>query len=156
MSNEETKGHRELEVFREFARLSGLSVDLGTLEKRIPPEPDLLCRHDVEGPLAFELVELCDPTLAKAFADPERSGNQYLRTSDPSPFVIRRKLRKAYETTHPIELLCYTAGRVMTPANVIIPAIRPYLRSFSHAFRRAWLFSNRSVTVVWDSGDLLR
>jgi hypothetical protein len=149
VGTEEEKGDRELKVFLDFVRVSGLPIDQGTVQKRTPPEPDILCRHSADGYLAFELVELCDPALARVFADPERFGDTYIRTADPSPVIIRNKLRKAYGTQHPIELLCYTDGRVITPSNVIIPTIGPYLRSFKHMFRRAWLFSGKSVVEVW-------
>ena len=39
--------------------------DLATAEKRTPPEPDILCTHRTEGSVAFELVEICDPNLAR-------------------------------------------------------------------------------------------
>lgn len=150
MSGEETKARRELAVFADFVRLSGVPIDLASVEKRLPPEPDLLCTHNSDGPMAFELVELCDPNLARVLADPLRPGSEYIRTSDPSSWIVRNKLRKSYETPHPIELLCYTDGRIITPADVIVPTIRPYLSSFSHVFRRTWLLCEEEVFVVWD------
>jgi len=150
MSNETDKAKRELVVFTEFVRVSGIPIDLDTVEKRWPPEPDLLCLHQTEGEVAFELVELCDPNLAQLFADPSRPGSDYIRTSDPSRCIVRNKLRKSYPLTHPIELLCYTDGRVITPANVIIPTIRPYLHSFKHVFRRAWILCQSKASIIWE------
>jgi hypothetical protein len=149
MSSEAEKSEREIAVFRDFARVAGLGIDESSVRKRVPPEPDLLCVVEGEGPVAFELVELCDPNLAKVFADPLRPGNEFIRTSDPSPGIVRNKLRKTYKTEHPIELLCYTDGRVITPADVILPSIRPYLGSFRHVFRRAWLFCDNKAFTVW-------
>ena len=150
MNGEAIKGERELEIFAEFVRLSGNPIHMASVAKRLPPEPDILCTHDEAGLVAFELVELCDPNLAQAFANPSRPGNDYVRTSDPSAWIIQKKLRKSYRTDHPIELLCYTDGRIITPANVILPTIRPRLRSFNHVFRRAWLLSKQQVFVVWN------
>jgi hypothetical protein len=150
MASEADKAKREIAVFTRFVEVSGIPVDVGTVEKRVPPEPDLLCSHQSDGLVAFELVELCDPNLAKVFADPFRPGSEYIRTSDPSGWIVRSKLRKSYETSHPIELLCYTDGRVITPADVIIPTIQPYLNSFAHVFRRAWLLCDSEVWVVWE------
>ena len=89
-----------------------MSIDRNSVEKRSPPEPDILCTLQSEGTVAFELVEMCDPQLAKSIAT---ASDGYLRTSDPSANIISKKLRKKYETDAPIELLCYTAGRIVTP-----------------------------------------
>lgn len=151
MSNEHQKSQVELAVFEDFVRFSGLPFDLSTVEKRVPPEPDLLCQLGEEGKVAFELVELCDPNLAKAFSDPapDDGGVQYIRTADPSFRIVRGKLRKSYETPHPVELLCYTAGRIITPPDVILPTIAPMLGLFRHTFRRAWLLANNRVHELW-------
>ena len=47
---------RELAIFDSFVRLSGLPIDRGSIEKR--NGPDIWCRHEVEGPVAFELSEV--------------------------------------------------------------------------------------------------
>jgi len=56
---------RETEIFLRFARAAGLAIDEGSVEKRPPPEPDILCRTATGEPLAFELVELIDESYAR-------------------------------------------------------------------------------------------
>lgn len=51
---------KELAVFSDFARDSGLHIVEGSVEKRSPPEPDILCEIEAKGPVAFELLELVD------------------------------------------------------------------------------------------------
>lgn len=148
MASEHTKGQIEIDVFLRFLELSQLPIDRNSVEKRFPPHPDLSCKHQSEGELAFELVEICDPRIAKLIA---KASEDYLRTSDPSASIISKKLRKKYKTDTPIELLCYTAGRIITPDNVILPTIKPFLRSWRHTFRRAWLLGRKGVYVVWDA-----
>ena len=152
MTTEKDKAAVELAVFSEFVRIANLPIAIESAEKRSPPEPDLVCTHATEGRIAFELVEICDPNLARALADPRPNpdGVEYIRTSDPSFSIVRNKLRKNYHTEHPIELLCYTDGRVITPNDVILPTIRPLLGSFRHTFRRAWLLSQGKVFRIWD------
>lgn len=152
MATEQTKGNREIEIFSRFVSTSKLPIDPATIEKREPPEPDILCTHLDEGPLAFELVEICDPNLAEFMATVTEGGAYYMRTADPSAQIIRKKLRRKYQTDYPIELLCYTDGRVITPADVILPTIRPYLASWKSIFRRAWLLSRGDVHHVWSIG----
>lgn len=149
MASELAKGEAEVAVFLHFLEASRLPIDRTSVEKRSPPEPDILCTHQSEGAVAFELVEMCDPRLARSIAN---ASDGYLRTSDPSPNIISKKLRKKYETAVPIELLCYTAGRIITPDNVILSTIKPYLRTWRHTFSRAWLLGRKGVYVVWDAG----
>lgn len=149
MASEHVKGITEVAVFLRFLEASQLPIDWDSVEKRSPPEPDILCMHQSEGAVAFELVEMCDSQFARSIAN---AGTGYLRTADPSANIISNKLRKKYETDAPIELLCYTAGRIATPDNVILPTIKPYLSSWRHTFRRAWLLGHQGVYVVWDAG----
>lgn len=149
MASEHTKGEAEVAVFMRFLEASELPIDRNSVEKRSPPEPDILCTHQSEGAIAFELVEMCDMRFARSIA---KASDDYLRTSDPSANIISKKLRKKYDTDAPVELLCYTAGRIVTPDNVILPTIKPYLRSWRHTFRRAWLLGQKGIYVVWDAG----
>ena len=63
------KAEMELAVFRQFAAAaSGLSIDLASIEKRCPLEPDIRCRVP-QGPLAVELVQLLDEDVARDQGD---------------------------------------------------------------------------------------
>ncbi len=148
MTTENIKGETEVDVFLRFLTASQLPINPTSVEKRSPPEPDILCTHQSEGKIAFELVEMCDPRLAKSIAIED---DGYIRTSDPSASIISKKLRKKYKTEAPVELLCYTAGRIVTPDNFILHTIKPYLRSWRHTFRRAWLLGNKGAYIVWSS-----
>jgi hypothetical protein len=90
MASELAKGEMEVAVFLRFLEASHLPIDRNSVEKRSPPEPDILCTHP-EGTVAFELVEMCDPRVASSIA---KASEGYLRTSDPSPNIISKKLRK--------------------------------------------------------------
>lgn len=54
----------EVKVFLAFAEVAAPRVDLTTVQKRPEPEPDILCDDSIEGPRAFELVELLDKNYA--------------------------------------------------------------------------------------------
>ncbi len=71
-------GHtqRELRVFEEFAKVCPMEIDLASIEKRHPPEPDIYCRT-VEGTeLLFELVEVVDSGLATVSTQQDRLQRQ--------------------------------------------------------------------------------
>jgi hypothetical protein len=152
MSSEADKAQVEFRVFAEFIALARLPIRMESVKKRLPPEPDLLCCHEREGKVAFELVELCDSNLARALSDPRPSagGVEYVRTSDPSWAIVLKKLRTKYDTNYPIELLCYTNGRIITPSNVIRPTLETLLGSYRHTFCKAWLMSKGEIFSLWD------
>lgn len=152
MTREQEMAQRELRVFHDFRARSNLPIDPESVEKRDPPEPDILCRHRDEGLIAFELVELCDPRIASALGRRNSPDVCFFRTSDPSARILCNKLSKDYNTRHPIELVCYSADRIITPDDVIIPTIRPYIESNPGPFRRVW-FMGESVGLIHDKAS---
>src|SRR5258708_4015339 len=133
------KAARERRVVLGFIPLSGLAIDPESVESRPPPEPDILCVVQGEGLVAFELVEICDPAIAATVTEMrERGGVKFVRSADTSQNTVLKKLRKQYDTPHPIELLCYTSGRTVSPDDVIISYVRDVLRPASSCFRRIW------------------
>ena len=50
MTQQKIKDDREVEIFSRFVSASRLSIAPSTIEKREPPEPDILCVHNDGGP----------------------------------------------------------------------------------------------------------
>src|SRR5271170_6472334 len=123
-SSDADKQNQERRVFLEFAKLSGLPVDPETIENRKPPEPDILCVVGGER-IAFELAAICNPELAKDIGDQIKRGTKpkYQVLGDPSREAFLSKLKKAYETDAPIELVLYT-GWTAVLDDLSIPALR--------------------------------
>ena len=94
MRTERIKAISEEYWFGQYARAVDRSLDLSTLEKRLPPEPDLLCKQLSSGYIASELVELCDSSLAREVTrirkDRVDSDDSVVRTSDPSGETLAR------------------------------------------------------------------
>lgn len=149
--SEAAKGIEEIEVFRRFIARSGSRTDPHSVEKRAPPEPDLLCRHPTEGSVAFELANLCDPELMKVVAAGENARTDAFSTADPSARIARDKLRRTYSTPHPVELLVYADGPIIAPDDVIIPTIRPIFESVEGPYRRAWFMGEHCTCLVWQA-----
>lgn len=149
MNREFEKSTKEMTVFHRFLKRSLLPIDPKSVEKRPPPEPDIKCLHVEDGILAFELVELCDPNIAKAFNRRDPDDVEVLWTSDPSSAVVLQKLSKSYETRYPAELLCYTDGRIITTDNVIIPTLKHDIDFASYGyFRRIWFMGESEIEVL--------
>jgi hypothetical protein len=148
MNAEAEKSQREKCVFRAFINKSGLEIDPDSFESRRPPEPDILCRHNRDGKLAFELVEICNEDLARKISTIGKEDFGFVRSSDPSANAIRKKLKKDYHTEYPVDLLCYTSGRVISPDAVIIEAIRSVIDMNSRQFCRIWLLGDQ-CHLVW-------
>jgi hypothetical protein len=146
------KAARERRVFQEFLRLQG-SPEAAEFESREPPEPDILW-HKKDGPIAFELVEVCDPIIARVISE-ARNDDQtpYLRCEDPTP-KIQEKLGKKYRTEYPIELLCYTSGRTVSPDPVILEQLRRVFADGVGAFRQVWLLGDKCHLVEQELGSV--
>ncbi len=131
MSNEFEKSKREMENFQEFAERSersGLSIVPDSIEKRNPPEPDILCRLSDGESVAFELKEICSQVLAKGASDSLKNGGQdglfFRGDEEAEEGKIKEAFKKHYETEHPMELLFYTYGASFTFLANVIPTIQ--------------------------------
>ena len=158
MSNEFEKSKLELKIFREFAERSGLPIVPDSIEKRFPPEPDLLCHFNDGESVAFELKELCSETLAPEISYLLKSGDQepkYIRDSNPEDYILKKALETQYVTKYPKEILFYTDGRIGTPPDVLIFKMQDICSSISHEFRRVWFMgcSNEPCKCVYPVAD---
>jgi hypothetical protein len=149
MNAEAEKAERERSVFEAFIQESGIPINPESVESCRPPKPDILCLHGSEGHVAFELVEVCDPNIAQTTSVIGKEGGvRFVRGSDPSLDVLRKKLKKTYKSEYPIELICYQDGRTISPDAVILAAIYPLISINNGQFRRIWLLGNK-CHLVW-------
>ena len=147
-----SKQENEQAAFAKFARCMGMERVWLSVSSRPEPEPDLLCVHANDGPIAFELVSLTDPTIAKVQAAGPKARKEAFSTYDPSERIIRNKLRKKYTTSAKrIELLVYTDGQIITPDDAIIPTIRPWFDAITHPFSCVWFMGERTTCRLWSA-----
>ncbi|ADI29444.1 hypothetical protein [Methylotenera versatilis] len=144
------KQRNEQAAFARFIGRLGEENHWSRISSRPEPEPDLLCTHIEEGEIAFELVSLTDPLIAKVQAAGERARTDAFSTSDPSERIIRNKLHKTYKTNIcRIELLIYTDGQIMTTDDEIIPTIQPWFDAIHHPFKRIWFMGQFETSCLW-------
>jgi len=148
MNADAEKAARERRVFQAFIQEAALPIYPESVQSRCPPEPDILCCHRLEGWVAFELAEICDSDIARRIQARHRNEAEFIRGSDPSLRILKDKLKKTYKTEYPVELLCYTAGRVISPDAVILEGIRRATDMNKGQFRRFWLVADRWY-LVW-------
>ncbi len=150
MGTEKDKAQIELAVFREFVERGHLLVDPTSIKKPgEESEPDIFCTLLNEGPVAFELVEICSSDIAAFLSKLSSGSTEALSISDPTSKIVSRKLRKTYKTQLPIELLCYTNARVISTDDQIVERIRQWVGSIEGSFRRVWLLGEKGVYEVW-------
>ena len=117
----------------------------------IAPEPDILCEISGEGPVAFELKEICDETLAeflnylKKGDNPEGKVLRLISSDDLREFLEHVR-GKNYTSSYRIELLFYTGGRYSLPLDITIPIIKSVFTAESHCFKRVWFMSEPDET----------
>lgn len=152
MSGEEEKAKVELAVFEEFVKKTGISIIPASICKSgKASEPDIFCSLASGELVAFELVEICSPEIAKKISELQSGGAESLATSDPTASIIQRKLQKTYKTNRPIELLCY-AGRTASTDMHIVEAAQNCEGYFSGPFRKVWLLGELGVYEIWSAG----
>lgn len=151
--NAEIKEKNERTVFEKFLKVQGLPYDEALIENRKPPEPDILYFPQQGQGIAFELAEICSEEMAKTISkDLRNDGCTYVRPSDPSVRILTDKLSKTYESEYPIELLCYTNGRTVSPDDFVIAKVRTFARLDKGQFRRIW-FWGKEVHLLYDSRE---
>ena len=137
-SQEEQKAQRERDCFTAFLKSFGHSVEAARFESRKPPEPDIVYYAKTET-IAFELVEICDPNMARMGAALAKTGGvQSVWTSDPTLGVIEQKFSKTYQTDWPLELLCYFNDRLIPPDDQVCDQILEIANRSELKFRRIW------------------
>ena len=150
-TKERIKASIERDVFLTFATRLGERKLWTSVESQDPPQPDLLCTHKSLGTIAFELVAITDPAIAKINADSKKHFGTAFWTSDPTERIIRKKLNKKYKSAYPIELLIYNDFLIVTPDEGIVEIASNWLGSMDHLFRKAWFMGENELRLIWQN-----
>jgi hypothetical protein len=145
------KASRERAVFARFPLAARPDIDLGTIESRDTPEPDIACATFAGEGLAFELAEFCSPEIAKAVGDDLKRGGgvTFMWTADPIPRVLLKKLGKCYASAGPVDLLCYADGYFLTPDDAALDEMRATLNDKGLGpFRSVWFHGETGLYCV--------
>jgi hypothetical protein len=59
----------EIRIFKMFSKLTPYSIDINSIKKEKPPEPDISCNLSDGTKIAFELVECIDDSIARSVYD---------------------------------------------------------------------------------------
>lgn len=150
---EEKKASLERNIFERFASAAHLDVDLATVQSCRPPAPDIACLTVSGERLAFELVELCSPEIAKAVGDDLKAGGgaTFVPSADPTRRVLLKKLCKDYTCDVPIDLLCYADGYLVTPDDVVIAEMQALIDAKAGGlgpFRSVWFLGEDDAYCV--------
>ena len=156
MTKNQNKAIFEHEIFVKFATEMSWPTSPNFIQATEPPAPDILYTG-LEPPMAFELVEICASDIAAESAKLRRNGGHFvIWTSDPTEEILKSKLEKSYVSTHPIHLLCYMNGRVVTPDSDVKGQITSILgNTTSNKFAQIWYFGEREIFEFSSLGKLL-
>lgn len=154
MGTEQQKSEIELAVFSEFVNKAKIAVNPKSISKPgTESEPDIFCTFLSGEEVAYELVEICSTNIAATLAK-LRNGDvnsAAFSTSDPTERLLQQKLHKFYKTLRPIELLCYTNGRTVSPDDQILAEAQGWANSIKGRFRKIWLLGEKGVYEVWSA-----
>ena len=140
MGSDDSKTPAELAALLRFIAAAKYPVNLASIEKLSGErKPDFSCRTFDGELFAFEVTALCAEELARminqAFAGKEPDA---VFTGNPTLGILRKKMRKNYDTDLPVELLCYWDGRTFSTDDEIFPMIEQVVNGDRNPFRRVW------------------
>ncbi len=96
MSKKTDQAENELRIFRKFAKICPYSIDLNSIEKREPPEPDILCKTVDGEMLAFEIVIGIDRSLASFIYGSYELVNSFYDELESLPVNQNKRIKSIY------------------------------------------------------------
>lgn len=160
------KADHEIEVFFEFARVSGIEIEEGSVETRNPPEPDIHCR--VAGVTCyFELGRLLDREIPKLVLEmcrkhPDPVPVDVTKFGLPERDVLRAKLSKTYKTNNnSVDLVLYYdwgSDAFLTHSALPLMDLTPefiqavIMSELAHGrgpFDNIWIYERIRPSVLW-------
>lgn len=132
MTGRDRHGSREGKIFIRFAEVCGLAVQPDSIEKREPPEPDILCKIEGEGFVAFEMVELIDPDLAQRTYEQIKLQRLFEEAYQSLPINQRTQLKRYFGNA-----LVHVAFRSNTSSRArehTIPLVLAWLQELGPSF----------------------
>lgn len=110
MAQDGLQSTRELTIFSRFSEVSGLPIKPDSIEKRKPPEPDILCTIEGEGPVAFEMVEIIDKDLARRTYGQIKVHQLLEKAYDSLPPVVHETFKNKFHNALIYVTFYYTAS----------------------------------------------
>jgi hypothetical protein len=145
-SPEGRHGEKEIRVFRTFATEANLGIIPASIEKRHPPEPDILCRLTDGSKLAFELVEIVDPKNAAFLGSAPRLAALIEKAYQDMPHNLRLRFdSKFVNSTLSFE---FQMGASRNLIEARLPSIMAELANQPSGNDREWVFSSRVSKIL--------
>lgn len=132
MADHDRHGSREQKIFLAFAKACGLAIQLDSIEKRQPPEPDILCEIEQEGAVAFEMVELIDQGLAQQTYESIRLQQLLEDTYQNLSTSARTEIERLFQNA--LVHVTFHAETSSRGRENAIPLILNWLQGFSASF----------------------
>ena len=146
--DDERKAAREMQVFEDFVKRSGLPIDRQSIRKCDPPDRPTCSARCLVNTLRSNSLKCVPPKFLERFLT-------FLRRRVYRNFfgrVIlclksRKKIKKSkdYRTDYPIELVFYTDDRVVQPPDMSILSIQESFSSDAGRFRRVWFMGEPNL-----------
>lgn len=89
--NQFNQGKREIQIFNKFAEICPYKINLNSIKKKEPPEPDIFFKLENGLELSFELVECLDNPIAKTPSD--QVSLKYLLDDEKNKLPLCKKMR---------------------------------------------------------------
>lgn len=132
-------GIDEKEVFSKFILKCPYSIQPNSIQKRPPPEPDILCILEDGADKYFELVECVDASLAKSLSMPAGGFSSPDEQIWLEPFI--KKFKKKYSRS--CELIAYYDRQFILAENTWLPIVERFIKDNlkRSPFEKVWIYS---------------
>lgn len=91
------QSENELRIFKKFAEKCPYPIDYKSIEKRSPPEPDILCRLSDGTALAVELVECIDSSLSRSIYNSCELGKAFYEEVEKLPKREKKRVKSHFQ-----------------------------------------------------------
>lgn len=136
----------EVRAFKDFVAQARLPVIPESIQKRDPPEPDILCRLENGKQLAFELVEICHPKNAAFFGGSFSLASLIEKTYQNLPTEIKARFDERF-----VNMPLSFEFRSEASRNQIGARLRGILNELADQVSSKdedWVFSNNTRKVL--------
>jgi hypothetical protein len=129
----------EKEVFSKFILKCPYSIQINSIQKRPPPEPDILCKLEDGADKYFELVECVDASLAKSLS----MSIGGFSSSDEQIWLepFEKKFKKKYSRS--CELLAYYDRQPIFAEDAWLSIAERFIKDNLKLsqFKKVWIYS---------------
>lgn len=123
--NQLSQGKREIQILKKFLEIFPYNINLNSIKKENPPNPDIYCKLKDGTELYFELVECLDKSIAKTTSD--QVSLKYLLDDEKNKLPLCKKMRFKRKYKNALIYIAFNKKLTLTKRKRAIPHLIDFL-----------------------------